>query len=307
MRLSSRSLVIGYGSIGSRHARLLEEMGHQVAVVSRRPGVFAHTYPDVRAALDHHAPDYIVVADETARHRATLQELVEREFAGPVLVEKPLWQVGEAALPPHSMSIFVGYVLRFMPAMLALKQRLAGKRILTAEVRACSYLPDWRPGRDYRTTASARRATGGGTLRDLSHDLDYLLWLVGPWRRLSSVGGRRSALEIEADDHFMLLGEADGGAAFSISLNYMDRAEERWAVVNTDDATYRLDLFAGTLTESGREITVEAAEMDTLYLLQHGAAMAGRAPCCTLAEGAAVVEMIGAAEKAALEGRWIDR
>lgn len=300
-----RSLVVGYGSIGSRHVRLLEAMGHEVAVVSRRAGVFATTFPNVEAALADGRTDYVVVANETARHRATLQDLVDAGFAGPVLVEKPLWDVDAAPLGRHEMSVFVGYVLRFLPAMLALKRCLEGRRIISAEVRACSYLPDWRPDRDYRTTASALRAAGGGALRDLSHDLDYLLWLVGPWKRLAAVGGRRSELEIETDDLFMLLGESKSGAAFSVSLNYVDRVEERWIVVNTSDATYRLDLVAGTLHESGVPVDQEAAAMDSLYVRQHQAAIAGREPCCTLADAAAVVEMIAAAEAAAALGQWV--
>ena len=302
-----RSLVIGFGSIGSRHARLLGEMGHAVAVVSRRPEVFTPSFPDLSSALAGHRPDYVVVANETSRHHDTLRELADLDFSGSVLVEKPLWNVGCPDLGVHSMRISVGYVLRFMPAMMELKRRLGGRRILSAEIRACSYLPDWRPGRDYRTTASALRESGGGALRDLSHDLDYLLWLVGPWRRLSAVGGRRSDLEIETDDLFMLLGETTGGCVFSVSLNYLDHVEERWIVVNTDRETYRLDLVSGALTESGRLIKVETAGMDALYTRQHQAAIGGAEPCCTLTDGAAVVDLIAAAEQAALQGRWIER
>jgi hypothetical protein len=124
---------------------------------------------------------------------------------------------------------------------------------------------------------------------------------------LAAIGGRRSELEIETDDLFMLLGECASGAAFSVSLNYIDRVEERWIVVNTTDATYRVDLVAGTLSESGNPIELEPAALDELYLRQHLAVIAGREPCCTLAEGIAVVEMIAAAEVAAARGQWIRR
>lgn len=306
--IRASALVIGYGSIGARHARLLEQMGSRVAVVSRRPDVFPVTYPHVAAALAADAFDYVVIANETSGHQATLNELIACGYAGAVLVEKPVWETGAPALePPRAMSVHVGYVLRFMPGLIALKALSEGQTIITAEVRAGSYLPDWRPGRDYRTTASASLKDGGGALRDLSHELDYLLWLVGPWRRLTAIGGHRSGLEIETDDVYLLLGEAQAGALFSVSLNYVDRVEERWIVVTTDRDTYRLDLVTGVLTVSGTMVELEQAGMDTLYIRQHAAAFTGREPCCTFEDGVAVVGMIEAAERAAIEKRWIEQ
>jgi predicted dehydrogenase len=304
----ANALVIGYGSIGERHARLLAQMGSRVGVVSRRPGVFPAIYETVTSALAADTFDYVVIANETNAHQAALNELITCGYAATVLVEKPLWETGAAKLePPAEMSVYVGYVLRFMPGLMTLKALLEGHTIISAEVRAGSYLPDWRPGRDYRTTASASLKHGGGVLRDLSHELDYLLWLVGPWKRLAAIGGHRSDLEIETDDVYLLLGEAQAGAAFSVSLNYVDRVEERWIVVTTDRDTFRLDLVTGLLTVSGMTVEVEQTGIDTLYIRQHAAAFTGSEPCCTFRDGMAVVGMIEAAERAASEKRWIER
>lgn len=306
--IPASALVIGYGSIGARHARLLEQMHTRVAVVSRRLNVFPVVYPTVASALTTDTFDYVVIANETSGHQATLSELVACGYAGAVLVEKPIWETGAVALePPPAMWVHVGYVLRFMPGLVALKALLEGQTIINAEVRAGSYLPDWRPGRDYRTTASASLKGGGGALRDLSHELDYLLWLVGPWRRLTAIGGHRSGLEIETDDVYILLGEAVAGALFSVSLNYVDRVEERWIVVTTDRDTFRLDLVTGVLTVSGAMVELEQVGIDTLYVRQHVAAFTGSEPCCTFRDGLAVVGMIEAAEQAAIEKRWIER
>ena len=73
---------------------------------------------------------------------------------------------------------------------------------------------DWRPGRDHRTTASATQQAGGGVLRDLSHELDYLLWLFGPWQRVAALGGSSGARQIEVDDHLDLLLEMTGRRRF---------------------------------------------------------------------------------------------
>ncbi|MFZ0578746.1 MAG: NAD(P)-dependent oxidoreductase, partial [Psychrobacillus psychrotolerans] len=70
-----KCLVIGYGSIGQRHTRVLNELGHHVAVVSRRKVEYSHLYSDIKEALLVEQPNYIVVANETSEHETTLNEI----------------------------------------------------------------------------------------------------------------------------------------------------------------------------------------------------------------------------------------
>ena len=55
---------------------------------------------------------------------------------------------------------------------------MSASRPLSAHVSCQSWLPDWRPGRDYRESYSAR-ADEGGALRDLVPELDYATALLG--------------------------------------------------------------------------------------------------------------------------------
>lgn len=303
----SRALVVGYGSIGARHARILGDLGLQVAVVSRRGAAPDNqpAFPDIRSALHSFRPDYVVVANETARHGETLTDLSSAGFSGPILVEKPiLSDINEAALPSAGQ-ISVAYNLRFHPALRALASRISEDRAICAQIYVGQYLPNWRPGVDYRQSYSARSALGGGVLRDLSHELDYLQWIFGPWSRLAAMGGKRSALEIDSDDAWCVLIETRQGAMITLQLNYLDRVARREITVVGANRSYRADLVAGTL---GVDSSVESfsVERDTTYIEQHKAAIAGRwDELCSRDEGIAVLSTIAAIERSAAIEAWV--
>jgi len=308
-RMSSlKALVIGYGSIGQRHARVLMELGFHVAVMSRRSIAFEPSYSELSQALAEWQPDYVVVANRTGEHFPTVEALAQYGCRDCVLIEKPLF-ASPAALPEHNFShVAVGYNLRCHPLLKRLKTILndAGA-MLTAHVYAGAYLPHWQPDTDYRQIYSAMRKEGGGVLRDLSHELDYVLWLFGHWQKLTAYGGHFSNLEINTEDAFSLVMETERCPLVSIHMNYLDRVPRREIIVNTEDHTYRLDLIKNKITFGSVEEIVTVARDDT-YRAEHEAMLEGNlGGLCTLEEAMETLVTIEAAEQAALSRIWIKR
>ena len=297
------TLVIGLGSIGERHARLLTGMGRAVATVSRRGG---GDHVDLEQALAVASADYVVIANETSAHAGTLAQLAAAGFRGRALVEKPLFAAPRALPANDFRGCFVGYNLRFHPALPRIRDLLAGRPALAACAYVGQFLPDWRPGRDHRETASASAKTGGGVLRDLSHELDYLLWLFGAWRRVAAVTVRSGTLDIGVEDAAAILMECERCAAVTVHLNYHHRPVARTLIVNASDHTYAVDLVGGRVTADGKDERFDVARDDT-YLAMHAAVIAGRPGLCTADEGLAVVELIDAIERAAATGTWVNR
>lgn len=297
-----RALVIGLGSIGQRHARLLAQAGAMVATVSRHG---AGSFRTVAEAIGQHRPDTVIVATETADHARVIAELAECGFAGRLAVEKPLFHLPGAFPWTGFAHVVVAYPLRCHPAIMRLKTELGRQKVLAAQIYVGQYLPDWRPGRDYRQTYSASAAQGGGVLRDLSHELDLANWLLGPWRRLAARGGHVSTLDIDSDDVFAVLSEHECCPAATIQMNYLDRRLRRTILLHTDSHSYRLDLAAGTLQRDQEPPESFALERDALFLGLHRAILSGEdGHLCTLAEAMSVMDMIAAAERSAVAGTW---
>lgn len=295
------AIVVGLGSIGTRHARVLGELGLAVATVSRRGG---GDHRSIGEALSRGRVDYAVIATETARHVDALRELAAAGFGGTVLVEKPMLAKPEP-LPAFPFArLFVAYNLRFHPVMAALAERLRGRSAITVSAHVGQDIRDWRPGRDHRATASSTIAAGGGVLRDLSHELDYLLWLFGPWQRVAALGGASGARDLEVDDHLALLMEMARAQVVQVHLDYLDRAGLRRIRINLADETIEADLVGGSLIVNGLA-TPYANERDTSYRAMHQAALSGNGPVCSATEGLAVVDLIDASERALHSKSWI--
>lgn len=295
------AVVIGLGSIGQRHARVLNELGHGVATVSRRGG---GDYPSIAKALAAGRPEYVVVATETSEHAKSLQQLAEADFLGTVLVEKPVFAYPQPVPDYPFARLLVGYNLRFHPVMAAFAERLAGRQAITVSAYVGQDIRDWRPGRDHRTTASATQQAGGGVLRDLSHELDYLLWLFGPWRRVAALGGASGTRQIAVEDHLDLLLEMTRAAAVQVHMDYLDQPGIRKIRVNLAEETIEADMIGGRLTINGKAHDVPS-ERDESYRKMHLAAMNGGGPICTFAEGLAVMDLIDASESALQSRNWI--
>lgn len=299
------TLVIGYGSIGSRHVRILAELGYRTSVVSLRHVQADNLFADIGEAIRSERPGYIVIASETSRHSEDLAALARCEFKGTLLVEKPLFHEFPKYMPCVSTNTFVAYNLRFHPLVSRLRELLDHESIFTVQAYVGQYLPLWRPGRDYRDVYSADKQAGGGVLRDLSHELDLLNWLLGGWQKMTALGGHYSSLEITSDDSFAILMSTKRCPVVSLQLNYLDRVGKRRILINTDEHTFEADFTTGLLLMDGHPENY-LVDRDYTYREMHRALLDGDTDtACTFAEGFEVVKMITAAERAVAEATWI--
>lgn len=302
-----RALVVGLGAIGVRHRDALEALGLEAVGLSRRDGD-----GDIAAAVERVRPDHVVLAREAACHAADLRALSAAGFTGTVVVEKPLVtgpsELDSTADLPFRACV-VGYQLRLHPVVRALRDTMVGERAVAVHAQVGQHLERWRPGRDLASTASGTTMAGGGALRELSHELDLITWLAGPWRRVCALGGRSGALDLDVDDRWGLLIDLTGGAVATVHLDVLDRVGQRRLTLVGARTTAAADLAADTLRVDDDE-TSHPINRDALLQALHVAVLddGGRAAdLCDLARGAEVVRLIDAAERSVATGGWVGR
>ena len=245
-RTGVRVLVFGCGSIGRRHAANASAVATvgvydpddlRAEVIAEDIGGMAFSTVDEALAW---RPDAAIVAVPTSEHATVASACIAHGIR--TLVEKP---IAHEHVPAEAMlaqadkadvTVFVGCNMRFHPgpAMLMTALKRVGKPLFL-RAHFGNYLPNMRPGRDYRELYCAHRAAGGGVILDSIHEVDYAAWLLGPVVKVRSAAGRLSDLDIDVEDYAVLALEHASGARSEIHLDYLQRVKRRGCeVVGTE-------------------------------------------------------------------------
>ena len=141
---------------------------------------------------------------------------------------------------------YVACPLRYTNVMQYVKQYIDISKVHSVRAISSSYLPDWRPGQDYRDTYSAHRDMGGGVSVDLIHEWDYLQYLFGSPMEVKSIIEKVSNLEIDSDDLAVYIARYED-KIIELHLDYFGRVPERRIELYMDDDTVIADLINGNI------------------------------------------------------------
>lgn len=187
--------------------------------------------------------DAIFITNPTSLHYQTLAQIGDRSRC--FFIEKPVFEQPDediSALPlPRDAICYVAAPLRYTRVLQEAKRYVDSHRIFCARAISSSYLPDWRPGTDYRNTYSAHKEMGGGVSIDLIHEWDYLSMLFGFPQRVFNVIGKYSELELDSDDLAIYIASYLDKAV-ELHLDYFGKETRRSLELFTAEGTAIFDI-----------------------------------------------------------------
>lgn len=299
--------IVGFGSIGRKHYDNFLNLGCHVAVISRRASIgVAEVYADIAHCEDRFAPDLYFVCSRTAEHHQSIAEIKKINSSVRIIVEKPLsHSVPDAVETEGWQSTRVSYNLRFNPLLQQLKKALITDPPISAVAYVGQYLPQWRPGSDYSQSYSASLASGGGVLLDLSHELDYLFWLTGPATGVLCLGGQLSGLQITSEDTAHISYLTQTGIPVSVQLNYLDRAKNRFLILNTRRHTYKLNLVTNEYQKDDTVTVFDGAMMQSYIGMAQNIMHEEARGLTTFSEAMETLKFIDACRHSMARREWV--
>lgn len=251
-------LIVGFGSIGKRHLRNAKVVCSDCNIAVWRQQVKETNLGEYAPLVDtvvfdaatalQWGPDAVIIANPAACHIPTAGVFAAQRI--PLLLEKPISHTMEGIetllqqYRAHAVPCMVGYNFRFyrpLQRLLAVIHDGSIGRVISLRAAIGQYLPDWRPGTDFRVGASARPELGGGAVLELSHEIDYLRWLGGEMATVMAHVGQVSDLNLSVEDSADILCRFVSGAMGNIHVDMVDRAHTRWCRVVGTAGTLELD------------------------------------------------------------------
>ena len=253
---------VGMGSIGKRHlgnvCELIKSQYDTCTIDLYRNSMSRALPPEVTALVSNQylccepiQKDYdmVFITNPTSMHLETTLKF--RPYTKAFFIEKPVFasfEVSEDVIAKlDEIPSYVACPLRYNPVLQYIKQNIDIQKVVSVRAISSSYLPDWRPGQDYRQTYSAHADLGGGVDSDLIHEWDYLTWIFGMPTACFGVVGKYSNLEIDSNDTALYVAKNDH-MSFELHLDYFGRKTQRILDIFTYDDTIQCDIIAGTAT-----------------------------------------------------------
>ena len=258
---------VGIGSIAKRHIRNLKEICAKRNISLKIDALrhiecndnnygFNHVYTasnQIQAIYD-----VIFITNPTEYHLDTLNNVTH--FGRNFFIEKPVCSVSQLeklqALKQKVNSVYyVACPLRYHAVIQYIKENVSMDDILCVRSISSSYLPDWRPGTDYRESYSAHKSMGGGVDIDLIHEWDYLVYLLGKPNKVNFLSGKKSDLEIDSNDYAVYIADYEDKIV-ELHLDYFGRKTIREILLFTKEDTILGDIVnnKNVYLKSGKQL-----------------------------------------------------
>jgi hypothetical protein len=292
--------VIGVGVMGSNHARVLAELpGVEFVGIADPDRAQARSVAqalgcaevaDFSTLLDA-GVDAVTIAAPTHLHHEIALACIARGIH--VLVEKPIASTTEegrdivAAARRAGVTLMVGHVERFNPAVQAIKDAIRGEDILSIAITRVGPFPP--------------RMSNVGVVIDLAvHDIDLIRWFTDS--DIVEVQPQLSSAVAEREDIALLQFRTASGVLAHINTNWLTPFKARNVQVATRRKYVMADLLTRQVTEcfgfqpdgaySMRHLPVGHAEPLRAEIAAFAAAVrTGTAPAVTGEEGVASLEI----------------
>lgn len=253
--MKQKILVIGAGSIGTRHIKNLVNLGFTDLIISDpqkdRLKYFTNflVYENALSAIKKESPQIVFVCSPTNYHVSHCQMAISNNCD--VFVEKPLSYdfkrvdglIKKANNQKKIIMVACNWLFNkgFIRLNDVVLKNIYGKSIL-ARVTLGYCLPGARKGANWKETYAAKLKGGGVILDSGSHVVNYLIALLGVVQKSTIYKSPFKNLKIESEEAGSLSLEHKNGVLSFATMDFLSRKPVHKIELITDKGLLTLDL-----------------------------------------------------------------
>ncbi|MEK7551827.1 MAG: Gfo/Idh/MocA family oxidoreductase [Patescibacteria group bacterium] len=258
--ITTKLIIIGFGSIGQRHYKNLLSLGYEnVYVYDVDPKKIQDSRFKIQDLDEKTLKDFNVAFITNPTHLHVETALLAAKAGCHLFIEKPLSHnlkgiknLIEVAKKKKSI-VMVGCNYRFNKGFKMLEEVVKNKKFgdpLLSRVVISQNLIKSRPGVDFKTTYAAQSKFGGGVILDSgSHAVDYLSSLFGFGKCVSAYSEKNDKLDIDAEHSANFILKHKNGVVSEVSLDYFGEPKKHSLEVQFKNGSVKWN-FAGNTIET---------------------------------------------------------
>ncbi len=266
--MNLKVLILGCGSIGTRHAKNLRSIGIRNIILCDKDKSRLESlakiigtnllYLDYKKAVRGNKDiSAAVICTPTSYHMDQAMYFAKNKIN--LFVEKPLshnlykTKNLQRLANSNKLVVMMGHSYMFEHGFIKLKS-LLDKKILGSVYFVTylqgQFLPDWHPYADYRLEYTARKELGGGALLTLtSHSFYVLEWLFGKIKSLDGkIVTRAGHLDVNVDDSVFLLMRTDDDIIIQSQNNFIVPIHQHKIIIEGEKGRMEFDFVGKKIT-----------------------------------------------------------
>ena len=272
-----KAIVIGKGSIGKRHEKILNLICNDVISLSSKK--FLKKKTNLKKLILQPNRTIVFICSATKFHMDVLKKFTFQNLN--VFIEKPVIHQKKEIIffnnfvKKYNLNIFNGYMLRNDPRIILLKKKLIKKinEVKYAKFNLQTNMPTWHLNEDFRKGYANNKKLGGGVLLTCGHEIDLSIMLFGPPKKVFCIKNK-SKLRNDVENSVILIIYHSNNIKSEITIDFEnDYTKKRNFEIYLKNSLLRWDFYKDFFTEEKnynlkKIYPKKSSTIDNIYIYQ---------------------------------------
>lgn len=265
-KYSFNILIVGFGNIGKKHYKNLSENfpNTKLGILIKKKSKISkknlsnfknYVYYSLNDSLSF-KPDLVLICTPANLHYKQVNFFLQNKVN--IFVEKPIFEKlyninkFQKIIKDNNLLFWVGYNLRYSKLIFQFKSLIHKKIVGDIYYVNCFVGNDIRnwTKKKFSKTISVKKNKGGGVILELSHEIDYLIWIFGNFKNVYSNYSKISNLNIDVEDNVLSIFELKNKLnkyKIFLHMDFLRKDNTRFIEVVGSKGTIRIDLILGKI------------------------------------------------------------